>query len=286
MGRVHRVQAEPRGPGGRLPRGGLGPPRLTERAPLRPAVRLLHGSRHLRHGPPSRSGPQQSPIREAPEPPPAPASALASYNGTATQVVRRLERCNFQEAPSACRCPDGGGDCPGLNTAIRAVVRRGVRTPRLGVHRVAGWLGGPAGGQTMELGLRAVSRHPAPGGTVLGSWRAGALPARKHTSRSRSTSSEQRRRAGHDRGRGHPRGGHRALGAGPAPGRLPKTIDNDLSGTDPTFGFDTAIRSSPTRSTGCTPPPVPPPRDRRRGDGAARGLDNARRGHRRRGDEC
>ena len=33
---------------------------------------------------------------------------------------------------------------------------------------------------------------------------------------------------------------------------VPKTIDNDLSGTDYTFGFDTAVRSRPRRSTGCT----------------------------------
>ena len=36
---------------------------------------------------------------------------------------------------------------------------------------------------------------------------------------------------------------------------VPKTIDNDLSATDYTFGFDTAVWSRPRRSTGCTPRP-------------------------------
>jgi 6-phosphofructokinase len=36
---------------------------------------------------------------------------------------------------------------------------------------------------------------------------------------------------------------------------VPKTIDNDLYGTDLTFGFQTAVRPPPRRSTASTPPP-------------------------------
>ena len=42
---------------------------------------------------------------------------------------------------------------------------------------------------------------------------------------------------------------------GPPVVGVPKTIDNDLSATDYTFGFDTAVRSRPRRSTACTRPP-------------------------------
>ena len=65
----------------------------------------------------------------------------------------------------------GGGDCPGLNAVIRAVVRKGV-----GVHGFEfvgyrdGWKG-PLEGMTMELGIPQVRGILPRGGTILGSSR-------------------------------------------------------------------------------------------------------------------
>ena len=55
----------------------------------------------------------------------------------------------------------GGGDCPGLNAVIRAVVRKGVK--EYGFEFVGfrdGWKG-PLEGLTTELGIAAGARHPA-----------------------------------------------------------------------------------------------------------------------------
>ena len=60
---------------------------------------------------------------------------------------------------------------------------------------------------------------------------------------------------------------------------VPKTIDNDLSGTDYTFGFDTAVQIATEAIDRLhTTAESPPPRDGRRGHGPARRLDRAVRG--------
>ena len=65
----------------------------------------------------------------------------------------------------------GGGDCPGLNAVIRAVVRKGVTA--YGHEFVGfrdGWRG-PLEGLTMELGVKEVRGILPRGGTILGSSR-------------------------------------------------------------------------------------------------------------------
>ncbi|HET8665041.1 MAG TPA: 6-phosphofructokinase, partial [Nocardioides sp.] len=65
----------------------------------------------------------------------------------------------------------GGGDCPGLNAVIRAVVRKGVSVH--GFEFVGfrdGWKG-PLEGRTMELGIPQVRGILPRGGTILGSSR-------------------------------------------------------------------------------------------------------------------
>ena len=65
----------------------------------------------------------------------------------------------------------GGGDCPGLNAVIRAVVRKGVR--QHGFEFVGyrdGWRG-PLEGITMELGIQQCRGILPRGGTILGSSR-------------------------------------------------------------------------------------------------------------------
>ncbi len=65
----------------------------------------------------------------------------------------------------------GGGDCPGLNAVIRAVVRRGLVG---GEHTFAGFRGGWAGvlaGNWMELTLESTAGLLPRGGTILGTSR-------------------------------------------------------------------------------------------------------------------
>ncbi|WP_257954868.1 6-phosphofructokinase [Nocardioides sp. B-3] len=65
----------------------------------------------------------------------------------------------------------GGGDCPGLNAVIRAVVRKGVKTHGFDfVGYRDGWKG-PLEGLTMELGIAQCRGILPRGGTILGSSR-------------------------------------------------------------------------------------------------------------------
>ena len=137
----------------------------------------------------------------------------------------------------------GGGDCPGLNAVIRAVVRRGVRDHSFEfVGFRDGWRG-PLEGLTMELGIDQCRGILPRGGTILG------LLA------DQPVQDRRRRRADPGQPRGElgvdalvAIGGEDTLGVATKLSELgvdvvgvPKTIDNDLSGTDFTFGFDTAV---------------------------------------------
>ena len=179
----------------------------------------------------------------------------------------------------------GGGDCPGLNAVIRAVVRRGLAEPG---HSFVGFRYGWAGvldDDAVELTLASTAGILPRGGTILGTSRtnpyadgATARRAIRETLRAREIDALI------------PIGGEDTLGvalrlheAGIAVVGVPKTIDNDLGGTDVTFGFQTAVQI------------VTDAIDRlhttaeshnrvmvRRGDGPARGLDRHACGDRRR----
>jgi 6-phosphofructokinase 1 len=136
----------------------------------------------------------------------------------------------------------GGGDCPGLNAVIRAVTRRSLDRGHevLGVR--AGWRG-LVESEFMELGPREISGILPRGGTILGTTRTN--PYRTEGGVERVL--ESFRRAGLDALVAI--GGEDTLGVAarlhaehefPVVG-VPKTIDNDLSATDYTFGFDTAV---------------------------------------------
>ncbi|SDC58726.1 6-phosphofructokinase [Nocardioides lianchengensis] len=136
----------------------------------------------------------------------------------------------------------GGGDCPGLNAVIRAIVRRGVRDH--GFEFVGyrdGWKG-PLDDLTMPLGIEQCRGILPRGGTILGSSRTNPLKVDGGVDRIR----ENLVRDGVDAL--VVIGGEDTLGVathladlGVAVVGVPKTIDNDLSGTDFTFGFDTAV---------------------------------------------
>lgn len=136
----------------------------------------------------------------------------------------------------------GGGDCPGLNAVIRAVVRKGVNEH--GFEFVGfrdGWRG-PLDGITMPLGIEQCRGILPRGGTILGSSRTNPFAVEGGVERIR----ENLAAAGVEALVAI--GGEDTLGVATRLAELgvnvvgvPKTIDNDLSGTDFTFGFDTAV---------------------------------------------
>jgi 6-phosphofructokinase 1 len=137
----------------------------------------------------------------------------------------------------------GGGDCPGLNAVIRAIVRNGVE--ELGHEFVGyrdGWRG-PLEGDSSPLGVPEVRGILPRGGTILGSSRTNPFASEDGPGRI----AESMRSAGVDGLIAI--GGEDTLGAasrlheeeGIDVVGVPKTIDNDLSATDYTFGFDTAV---------------------------------------------
>ena len=136
----------------------------------------------------------------------------------------------------------GGGDCPGLNAAIRAVVRGSIASDHAVVGIRRGWHG-LAERETTPLDRDAVSGILPRGGTILGS--SGWNPYREEGGLDavRAVTAE----LGLDGvvaigGEGTLAIAHRLhaeLGY-PVVG-VPKTIDNDLAGTDVTIGFDTAV---------------------------------------------
>jgi 6-phosphofructokinase 1 len=138
----------------------------------------------------------------------------------------------------------GGGDCPGLNAVIRAVVRRGLADTR---HSFVGFRYGWAGvlnDDALELALESTAGILPRGGTILGTSRTNPFaPGRDGLGEIRRTLSERSVDAL------IPIGGEDTLGAAlrlhregiPIVG-VPKTIDNDLAGTDVTFGFQTAVQ--------------------------------------------
>ena len=136
----------------------------------------------------------------------------------------------------------GGGDCPGLNAVIRAVVRKGVT--EYGYEFVGfrdGWKG-PLEGLTTDLGIAQVRGILPRGGTILGSSRTNPIKIEGGVEKIKANLAAQ----GVDALIAI--GGEDTLGVAtalhdhgvPVVG-VPKTIDNDLSGTDYTFGFDTAV---------------------------------------------
>ncbi|HTC72118.1 MAG TPA: 6-phosphofructokinase [Solirubrobacteraceae bacterium] len=138
----------------------------------------------------------------------------------------------------------GGGDCPGLNAVIRAVVRRGLAE---GGHEFLGFRHGWAGvlaDDAIELNLQSTAGILPRGGTIIGTSRTNPYgDGRDGTALVRSTLDARRVDAL------IPIGGEDTLGAAlrlhrdgiPIVG-VPKTIDNDLGGTDVTFGFQTAVQ--------------------------------------------
>ena len=134
----------------------------------------------------------------------------------------------------------GGGDCPGLNAVIRAVARRSWSRGHEVVGVREGWLG-MVEGLFQPLGPDQISGILPRGGTIVGTSRTNPYKLERGTERVREHFEELDALVAI--------GGEDTLGVA---ARLyadfeakvvgvPKTIDNDLAGTDYTFGFDTAV---------------------------------------------
>ncbi|HVN61644.1 MAG TPA: ATP-dependent 6-phosphofructokinase [Gaiellaceae bacterium] len=136
----------------------------------------------------------------------------------------------------------GGGDCPGLNAVIRAVTRRSLATGWEVVAVREGWRG-LVEGRFQALGRREVTGLLPRGGTIIGTSRTNPYKQEGGVDKVLENFKHQ----GLDALVAI--GGEDTLGVAaklfeehelPVVG-VPKTIDNDLSATDVTFGFDTAV---------------------------------------------
>ena len=136
-----------------------------------------------------------------------------------------------------------GGDCPGLNAVIRGVVSRAVERHDAEVVGVLNGWDGLMEGRTRPLGRNDVRGILQRGGTILGTSRRDP-----YVHGDGYASCEQTiRRNGIDQlivigGDGTLRSALRLAEEGLAVIGVPKTIDNDINGTDVTFGFDTAVQ--------------------------------------------
>lgn len=163
----------------------------------------------------------------------------------------------------------GGGDCPGLNAVIRAAVRSGLARDETGQggagqHSFVGFRYGWAGvlaDEAIELDMQSTAGLLPRGGTILGTSRTN--PFAGEDGDRGAGGPDEATGAGHGRGLERiretlaarevdaliPIGGEDTLGVAlrlhregiPIVG-VPKTIDNDLAGTDVTFGFQTAVQ--------------------------------------------
>ena len=138
----------------------------------------------------------------------------------------------------------GGGDCPGLNAVIRAIVRKGIDGYG---HAIVGFRDGwrgPLENAYEELTIESTRGILPRGGTILRSSRTNPLKDERGPERIRENLTTLNLDGliaigGEDTlgaaARLHSEHGLPILG-------VPKTIDNDLGGTDMTFGFDTAVQ--------------------------------------------
>ena len=138
----------------------------------------------------------------------------------------------------------GGGDCPGLNAVIRAIIRKGERVFGDEIIGFVDAWEGVMSRRTLPITVESMRGTLPRGGTVLGATRGSPLDSPDGVDRVRSTISEM----------GIDGliiiGGNGSLTVGeilfrehgiPVLG-VPKTIDNDIEGTDLTFGFNTAVQ--------------------------------------------
>ncbi|MDQ3979685.1 MAG: 6-phosphofructokinase [Actinomycetota bacterium] len=137
----------------------------------------------------------------------------------------------------------GGGDCPGLNAVIRAVVRKGERHYRDELFGFCDGWKGVLEGRTVELDVERCRGILPRGGTILGTSRTNPYKVDggpgKVIENLRAARTDALIAIGGEDTLGV---AERLSGEGVSIVGVPKTIDNDLNATEVTFGFDTAVQ--------------------------------------------
>jgi ATP-dependent phosphofructokinase / diphosphate-dependent phosphofructokinase len=154
-------------------------------------------------------------------------------------------------AKSKTRCIGiltSGGDCPGLNAAIRGVVKAAIGTYGIKCVGILDGFRGLVENRTIPLDDRAASGILTSGGTILGTSRdkPHKMPMGGKVMDMTRTAVDNAKRLQIDclvclGGAGTQKNAMRLKDAGLDVLTLPKTIDNDVAETDITFGFDTAL---------------------------------------------
>jgi 6-phosphofructokinase 1 len=137
-----------------------------------------------------------------------------------------------------------GGDAPGMNTAIRAVVRRGI-FKGLDVYGVKNGYQGLIDGDFELMSIGSVGDIIHRGGTILRTSRSDEFK----TAEGQQRALEQLKEVGIDGlivigGNGSFEGARKLTAQGFPTVGIPGTIDNDIAGTDYTIGFDTAVNNA------------------------------------------
>lgn len=136
-----------------------------------------------------------------------------------------------------------GGDAPGMNSAIRAVVRKGIYHG-FDVYGIKRGFEGLINGEFQQMTLGSVADIVHRGGTMLMTARSKEM----RTLEGQKAASEQLERIGIEGlvvigGDGSFRGAQTLARQGIPIVAIPATIDNDIPGTDLTIGFDTAVNT-------------------------------------------
>ncbi len=139
----------------------------------------------------------------------------------------------------------GGGDAPGINAVIRAVVRKGIQNYGYEIVGIKDGWHGLLENELVPLDLKSVSGILPRGGSILGTTRTNPFKREKGPEKIR----ENAKKAGI--GAVIAIGGDDTLSVASKMAEyglkcvgVPKTIDNDLAGTDYTFGFMTAVTTA------------------------------------------
>ena len=136
----------------------------------------------------------------------------------------------------------GGGDAPGLNAVIRAIVRKGERTYRDEFTGFADGWRGLIEGTVVPLASEGTRGILPRGGTILGTSRTNPFKVEGGPERVEATIARFGIEALIAIGGEDTLGVAQKLSGRVSVVGVPKTIDNDLSGTEVTFGFDTAVQ--------------------------------------------
>jgi 6-phosphofructokinase 1 len=136
----------------------------------------------------------------------------------------------------------GGGDAPGINAAIRAVARKGIQNYGYQIVGIKDGWAGLLKGQYIPLDLQAVSGILPRGGSILGTSRTNPFKDSEGPNKILKNTKSARIEAVVAIGGDDTLSvAHKMAEYGLNCVGIPKTIDNDLAGTDYTFGFNTAV---------------------------------------------